>query len=466
MRQHTAKIFHLLMAVALGLSACAATTAREASPPASSPSSASSASSADAAPNRLARAAPQPAVDAADQTIADSSAQGPSAAPDRTDASIELFDLWLQDFRGRAIAQGIHGEVYDTAVAGITPNMKVIEATKQQPEFVRPIWEYIEKAVSDYRIKKGRELLVEHKALFDEIEQEYGVQREYLVAIWGMESAFGSFMGDTYVIEALATLGYRGARTDYGREQLIGALTILQNGYATRDLLKGSWAGAMGQTQFIPTTYLGFAVDHDKDGKRDIWTDLEDVFASTSNYLAKSGWRPGQQFGQEIVLADSFDYSLAEPTIVKTVADWQELGVQPVPGRSLDPVRNEVGSVILPAGHRGPAFLVFNNFRAIMRYNNATSYALGVGILAERIAGGPAIAGAWPRHEQPLSRTDRKQVQTLLSDLGYSTGGVDGIIGAQTRSAVRLYQRDKGLPADGFVTKGLLALLMDDSRSR
>lgn len=433
----------------LGLSACAASPAPTASdsprPAAQSPTLS------------------QPLRVAAAQTAsAQSTASDAAASP--TGANVDLFDLWLRDFRKDAVKAGVRGDVYDTATDSISPNARVIEATRVQPEFVRPIWEYIEKAVSDYRIKRGRELLIAHKALFDEIEKKYGVQRQYLVAIWGMESAFGSFMGDIYAIEALATLGYKGRRTDYGRSQMIAALKILQNGYATRDLLHGSWAGAMGQTQFIPTTYLDFAVDHNGDGKRDIWTDLGDVFASTSNYLSKSKWKPGQKYGQEVTLSANFDYALAEYTIVKSVSEWRKLGVSAVPGQSLDPLNGEVGSIIIPAGHKGPAFLVMNNFRSIMRYNNATSYALAVGVLAERLVGGPGITAAWPVSEQPLTRTANKQVQSLLSSLGYATGEPDGIIGAQTRSAVRMYQKDKGLPADGFVTQGLLNLLQADSR--
>lgn len=434
----------------LGLSACAASPSP---PPGDSPRPTAQSSS-TSQPVRIAAATPA----RAQSTTTDATTASP------TGANVDLFDLWLQDFRKDAVKAGVHGEVYDTATTGISPNARVIEATRVQPEFVRPIWEYIEKAVSDYRIKRGRELLIEHKALFDEIEKKYGVQRQYLVAIWGMESAFGSFMGDIYAIEALATLGYKGSRTDYGRSQMIAALKILQNGYATRELLHGSWAGAMGQTQFIPTTYLDFAVDYNGDGKRDIWSNLGDVFASTSNYLSKSKWKPGQKYGQEVTLSATFDYALAEYTIVKSVSEWRKLGVSAVPGQSLDAINGEVGSIIIPAGHKGPAFLVMNNFRSIMRYNNATSYALAVGVLAERLVGGPAITAAWPVSEQPLTRTANKQVQTLLTSLGYATGEPDGVIGAQTRSAVRMYQKDKGLPADGFVTQGLLNLLLADSR--
>lgn len=391
---------------------------------------------------------------------ADSTSSTEPAVPDRFEAETQLsFDEWLQAFRAEAIAQGISANTYDTAIAGIKLNDKVLQSNAFQPEFTKQIWDYMDGAVSDYRITKAREKFGQHRALFDEIENAYGVQSNYVLAIWGLESSFGSFLGDIYLIEALATLGYQGRRTAYGREQLIAALKILENGYATRSQLKGSWAGAMGHTQFIPTTYLGYAIDHNNDKRRDLWSSLDDVFASTSNYLSKSDWTPGQRWGVEVKLPNGFDYTLADKSIVRTVSDWQTLGITGAGAEALSKHAQEEGSVLVPAGHKGPAFIVFNNFKSILRYNNSTSYALAVGHLAERIKGAPPFAGTWPRSETALSLTEREDTQRLLNELGYDSGEVDGVIGAQTRSAARNFQKTKGLPADGFVSRALLALL-------
>lgn len=372
------------------------------------------------------------------------------------------FVQWINEFRAEALAQGISGATFDFAFADVGLNQSVLDSNEKQPEFERQIWTYVAGAVSTYRIEQGQKLLRQHKALLDDIQQSYGVDRQYLMAIWGLETSFGKVKGNIYAVEALATLAFRGRRTAYGRRELLALLTILEKGYATKFQLFGSWAGAMGHTQFIPSAYLAYGVDHDGDGKRDLWSSLPDVFASTANYLSQARWRPGQTWGREVVLPEGFDYSLADRTIVKSVADWTKRGVRAARG-TLESDKNIVGVLLLPGGYNGPAFLVYHNYRALMTYNNSTAYALAVAHLADRIKGGATFKGTWPVDEPALSKADRFDLQGLLIALGYDPGEADGIVGQKTRAAFRLYQQDIGEPADGFPTQTLLARLRRDT---
>ncbi len=374
-------------------------------------------------------------------------------------APTQTFAEWVVSFRAQALAHGISPATYDQAFTGVTIKPQVITADQNQPEFEQQIWTYLSKAVSDFRVQKGQALLIQNAGLLSTIEQNYGVQPQNLVAIWGLESSFGAFIGDINVIEALATLAYQGRRRAFGRKELLAALEILDKGYATTAELKGSWAGAMGHTQFIPTTYLQYAVDYDGDRHRNVWSDLGDVFASTANYLAESGWQARMPWGHEVILPQSFDYSLADKTIVKSVAQWTQLGIKASAGQDLSGDHNQVASVILPGGHTGPAFLIYQNFRTLLRYNNSTAYALAASLLADRLTGAGALKGAWPMNEPPLARVDREDLQKSLNTLGYDVGEIDGIIGARTRSALRLYQKDMNLPADGFPSSTVLARL-------
>lgn len=372
------------------------------------------------------------------------------------------FEAWLDSFRAEAAAAGIREDIIDQAFAGLTINTRVFELNDNQPEFSRSIWDYLDSAVSQTRITNGRAKLAENRNLLSLIEQAYGVDAEILVAIWGLETSYGSFMGNHDAIQALATLAFEGRRTGYGRSQLIGALKIIQNGYANRDDLKGSWAGAMGHTQFIPTTYLAYAVDHNGDGRRDIWGNLGDVFASTANYLSASGYRRDEAWGTEVKLPEQFDYALADRKVRKAVAEWAGMGLKPARGTSLigayDP--NIRARLILPAGAGGPAFLTFDNFNAILTYNRSTSYALAVSLLSDAAAGGEgSINAAWPRSDRPLSLSERKDLQRALTEKGYNPGPVDGIIGAGTRAALRAWQRDNELPADGYASATILEAL-------
>ena len=387
-----------------------------------------------------------------------------SVMPARAEQS---FSDWLEGFRAEAAAAGVRQDVIDLAFAGVKPNPRVLELNEDQPEFARAIWDYIDGALSVRRITDGRARLAENRSLLASVEQAYGVDAEIIVAIWGLESSFGALMGDYDAIASLATLGWQGRRTGYGRTQLIGALKILQNGYAERGQLRGSWAGALGQTQFIPTTYLAYAVDHDGDGKRDLWGDLDDIFASTANYLAASNYAADLPWGVEVVLPQGFDHALAEVDQHRALAEWAASGIEAARGKLIgvyDP--NLRARVLLPAGARGPAFLVFQNFEATLKYNNSTAYALAVGLLSERIAGSDALLTApWPRDDRALTLTERKAVQQALKDKGFDPGPIDGIVGAATKRALRAWQRSQNLPADGYASAETLHLLTAAARA-
>jgi membrane-bound lytic murein transglycosylase B len=286
------------------------------------------------------------------------------------------------------------------------------------------------------------------------------VDRQVLVSVWGMESNFGQFQGSKSVIRSLATLAYEGRRPQFAQDQLIAALQILQNGDIQPEAMRGSWAGAMGQTQFIPTTYNTHAVDFDGDGRRDIWNSTPDALASTAHYLQSSGWKRGQPWGFEVQVPAGFDFWLADGSLRKPVSEWLQLGVKLPAGTQLPANSNQLSAaLLLPAGARGPAFLVLDNFRAILKYNNSSSYALAVSLLGDRFSGWGFIAGSWPKEDLPLSRSERMELQHLLNASGHDAGNADGIIGANTRKAIRNAQQGLGWPADGYPTHKLLESL-------
>jgi len=384
----------------------------------------------------------------------------PMAPPVGHHEEDEAFADWLTAFRGDALKAGITEKTFDRAMAGVTPDPDVVAADQNQPEFVKPVWEYLNGALSDKRVARGKTLLVEHRKLLDRLEKAYGVDRHIVVAIWGLESNFGDYMGSQRVVRSLATLAFEGRRPDFGRTQLIAALKIIQAGDVGPDGLLGSWAGAMGQTQFIPTTYLAHAIDFDGDGRRDIWTSLPDTLASTAHYLEVSGWKPGERWGYEVTLPVRFDYALADMSEKKSIAAWQKLGVKRADGHDFaHRDREAAASLLLPAGHKGPAFLVMQNFRAILAYNASTSYALAVSLLSDRFRGEGVIKGSWPLDERPLTRAERVELQTLLNAKGFDTGKPDGIIGYNSRKAIRAYQKKFGLAADGYARSSLLEAL-------
>jgi len=384
----------------------------------------------------------------------------PTPVPGGTPATSSLsdaqgFQQWVAAFRAEAAGRGISQATLATAFDTVQFLPKVIDSDQSQSEFTKSVWTYLDSAVSPDRIRNGQAMLAQWSSAANSAEQRYGVPKQVVVAIWGIESNYGQNFGNIEIIDALATLGYEGRRQDFAKGELYAALQILQQGDISRDRMLGSWAGAMGNTQFLPTVFLSYAVDADGDGRRDIWGSIPDVMASTANYMVYLGWQRGQPWGVEVTLPPGFDYSVAELTTKLPVAQWAAMGVRPVSGRTLPALGD--ASVITPAGARGPAFLVGPNFGVIMKYNASTSYALAVGHLSDRLAGGGPIAGAWPRDEQPLSRNEVIELQTLLEAKGFSTGGApDGLLGPATRKAIRGWQVSKGQIPDGFATTSLL----------
>ena len=367
------------------------------------------------------------------------------------------FARWVASFQDSARAAGVDDATLHLAFDDARYVPRAIASDRAQPEFTRTTWDYVDLIVSPARVQRGQQKLVEVQAALDAATSRFAVPQATIVAIWGMESDYGANYGDIPTIDALATLGFEGRREAWARQQLMAALKILQSGDIDRIHMIGSWAGAMGQTQFIPSAFLQFAVDADGDGKRDIWGSMADVTASTANFLARSGWQPGQAWGTEVKLPDGFDAGRADDALRQTSAQWAAEGVQALDGSPLPELPD--GAILLPAGVRGPAFLVGANFRTLLRYNNSTSYALAVSLLAQRIAGGPGVQGAWPRELAPLTRDQLKSMQQALNDRGLNAGEVDGQVGPATRQALRAWQRSRNLPADGFPTLDVLAQL-------
>lgn len=366
----------------------------------------------------------------------------------------QRFARWVADFSTTARAAGISEATLRLAFDNVRFIPRVTELDSAQPEFTRAVWDYLDSAVSPQRIARGQEKLQQSRSAVDAAAARYGVPAEILVAIWGMESNYGSNTGDIPTIDALATLGFEGRREAWARGQLLAALKILQNRDIERAQMVGSWAGAMGQTQFLPSNFLAYAVDADGDGRRDIWGSVPDVMASTANFLASARWQAGQPWGVEVRLPPGFDFALADADERRPASAWADLGVQSMNGAPLPALADS--AVLLPAGARGPAFLVGTNFRALLRYNNSTSYALAVSLLAQALAGGPAVQTAWPRDVPPLSRSQLLALQTALNARGFDSGTPDGTMGPATRRGLRLYQRSVGLPADGYPTLELL----------
>lgn len=369
----------------------------------------------------------------------------------------QKFARWLLEFSTTARAAGIIDATLQDAFDKVRFIPRVIELDSAQPEFTRTVWDYLDSALSTQRISRGQDELGQLRPVVEPIAAHYGVPAEVLVAIWSMESNFGGNVGDIPTIDALATLGFEGRREQWARGQLLAALKILQNRDIDRAQMIGSWAGAMGQTQFLPSNFLAYAVDADGDGRRDIWNSLADVMASTANFLASSRWQVGQPWGLEVRLPPGFDYARADADLRQPTTQWTDEGVQAMDGAPLPALADS--SILLPAGARGPAFLVGTNFRAILRYNKSTSYALGVALLAQRLADGPAVQTPWPRDLQLLSRSQLLALQTALNERGLDTGTPDGMMGPATQRGVRRYQRSLGLPADGYPTLDLLQRL-------
>lgn len=372
------------------------------------------------------------------------------AASAGDEAGLQRF---VQTFRPRALSAGISPQTYDRAMRIARYNPDVIRLDRKQAEFSRPVWLYLDSAVSDARISTGRQMLAQHGRTLAAIEQRYGVPREIVLAVWGMESNFGANRGKMQIIPSLTTLAYDGRRGEMFQNQLIAALRILQAGDTDPEHMLGSWAGAMGHTQFMPTSFLEYAVDFNGDGRRDIWSDdPTDALASTAAYLARTGWQRGQTWGAEVQLPANFNMGQIGKGNRKSAADWSAQGVRRLGGGALP----GGGSIIMPAGARGPAFLITDNFRSILRYNNSDNYALGVSYLGERIAGRSGIQGSWPRNDRPLSTSEREEIQRRLAQKGFYQGEIDGLFGSATMESVSAYQRSIGVTPDGYPTSILL----------
>ena len=376
-------------------------------------------------------------------------------APD----DVAKFDAFVQDFRATALAAGVSPQVYDRSMAGISLNTHIQDLNLRQPEFSQPIWDYLDVAVSPKRVADGQAALAANDAMLSKIEAQYGVPKAVLVAIWGLETNYGTLMGHYDMFEALATLGYDGPRQALGRRELLAALKMEQAGPFQPEEMVSSWAGAFGQTQFMPSAWLSHAVDGDGDGKKDLWHSAADALASTAAMLAEDGWQNGQTWGYEVKLPSNFPYAQSGRDNPQPLSHWRQLGVTTALGAPLPPGPaddSEGGSIFLPAGARGPAFLLLHNFHVIMRYNAASAYALGVGLLADRISGLSGVVDTWPRDEEPLSRDDRLTFQRDLATLGYDPGKIDGMLGPKVSDALRAYQVAHGLLPDGFPTHDLL----------
>jgi lytic murein transglycosylase len=368
-----------------------------------------------------------------------------------------VFDAWAAEFYGRAVKAGISPALLDREMAGLTPDPRVTSRDSRQPEFSQPISAYIKAAVTDAPVATGQARRASIPQL-GAIEQRYGVPREILLAIWSRESAFGAIQGDFDVIRSMASLAAQGRRREWAEGELISALRIIGSGEATRSQLKGSWAGAMGQTQFLPSTYLSTAVDGDGDGRRDIWDSPADALASAASLLAKGGWTPGQGWAREVTVPPGFDFSLTEGPKL-TPVEWADKGVVRADGLPWnDADKSAPAQLLAPAGADGPIFLLLPNHFVIRKYNNSVAYALAVGLLADRIAGGGPLVKPWPA-EQPLSLADRMTAQRALAALGFNPGAPDGIVGMGTRTALRAWQKARGLTADGYLSPAMVEKL-------
>ena len=368
------------------------------------------------------------------------------------------FDRWLAGFRQRARADGISEATLVRAFRGVGYVPLVVERDRNQAEFNRTMEDYLAIAASDERIAMGRAKLRQHRAVFDAIEARFGVKKEVLCAVWGMESFYGTQLGDAPVIAALATLTYDGRRGRFFGSQLMSALRALDRGDTTVARMRGSWAGAVGHTQIMPEVLEEYGVDFDGDGRRGAWdADPTDALATTANYLARHGWTRGQPWAVEVRLPDGFDEGLAGRRRTRSVADWTGTGVRDMEG---NPVPDHgAAAILLQMGIHGPALMIFGNFATIRRYNPANTYVIGIGHLSDRLAGGPPIRGSYPPDENGLTRAGRIEVQERLTASGYDAGGTDGVIGPASRAAIRAYERARGLPESGIATDDLLAHL-------
>jgi membrane-bound lytic murein transglycosylase B len=360
-----------------------------------------------------------------------------------------------------AARRGITRRTFANTTAALAPDLRIMDLLDGQPEFTKSFWDYLDLLVNDARIEQGRAVLQKYRATFDAVERAYGVDRYVIAAIWGVETNYGALGGNRPVIRSTATLACIGRRQSYFREEFLSALQILQRGDVAPDRLVGSWAGAFGPTQFMPTAFKRYAVDFDHDGRRDVVDSIPDMIASTANNLKKDGWISRQTWGYEVVVPANFNFLLADHGRKMTIRDWERYGLAR-PGGKRFPRPDDLAFLLIPAGAQGPGFLMLPNFSVIMKYNPAEAYALAIGHLADRLRGGGEFAQDWPRYERVLSRDERLELQQLLARRGYDVGEADGQLGARTRAAIRSFQTRIGQVPDGFAS----ALVLDRLRGR
>jgi membrane-bound lytic murein transglycosylase B len=373
------------------------------------------------------------------------------------------FGNCLQTTKAEAVRQGVPAAVADRAFQNLTPDQKVLDLDSRQPEFSLTYGKYVGNAVTPDRIAKGQQKLAQYRSLLNAIQQEYGVPGEYLVSFWGMETNYGTYLGDFQVVRSVATLACMTKRLAFFTNETVQALKILAGNGMTSQQMRGSWAGAMGNMQFMPSTFTKYAVDRDGKGRIDLWNSMPDSFASAANFLRGIGFRPGLPSSDEVVLPRGFPLEQADTTVEKPVRAWAAMGVKRAGGEAL-PASDESSSIILPAGWRGPAFILYPNFKAVMNWNRSTLYALAVGILARQIAGGAAVMQPPPDDDQPLSHDTVVDMQMRLTRLGFYSDEPDGLLGPKTRSAVRMFQKQVGLPADGHATPDVVQRLVQAVR--
>jgi membrane-bound lytic murein transglycosylase B len=347
---------------------------------------------------------------------------------------------------------------FERFTAGLAPDLRIMDLMDSQPEFTKSIWDYLDILVNDNRLAKGREILAKYKPQFDAVEKAYGVDRYAIASIWGIESNYSTQMGDRNVVQSTATLACVGRRQAYFKDEFLTAVEILNRGDLRPEQMRGSWAGAFGPTQFMPTAFKRYAVDADGDGRRDVVDNAADLIASTANNLKKDGWQAGRSWGYEVVLPEGFNFMLADKAKAMTIAQWQQQGMKRADGKPF-PDAAEKAYLLAPAGAQGPGFLMLQNFRVIMKYNPAEAYALAIGHFADRLRGGPPFVQPWPRQERVLSRAERLELQQLLAQRGYYKGTPDGQFGGMTREALRGFQASIGAPADGFASSDVLERL-------
>lgn len=383
----------------------------------------------------------------------------PEGPAQPTPAEVMEFNAWRESFLDRRA--GPNRAAWERELAGLTPDLRVVERDRSQPEFSRGAGDYITRAVTADRVQRGRDL-IGASPWMNRIQEQYGVPKSILVAIWAQESAFGRIQGDFDVIRSLATLAWEGRRREWAEGQLADALRIVAEGRRDRARLTGSWAGAMGQTQFMPDNYLRLARDGDGDGRIDIWGSDQDSLASAANLLAQAGWRPNQRWAIEVILPPGFDYGLTDSES-RPWSYWRDRGVRTVGDTPLSQAEAaENAAILVPSGAGGPAFLALPNHYVIRRYNNAMSYALAIGLLADAMDGRPGVSRAWPA-EEPISRDQALALQRGLVALGFDPNGVDGVIGSGTRRALRQYQAARGLVADGYVSQAVIARIRGEA---